>query len=590
MQAPVVLFVYNRADHTKQVIEALSHNDGATDTEVFIYSDAAADETEECNVRKVRQYLEEIRNQTWFKKISIIPAEQNKGLEESIIEGVTNIMSRYGRAIVLEDDIVTAPDFLNFMNQALDYYENDDKIWSISGYTINSNRVRKGKRDVYLAYRAECWGWASWQNRWDKVDWAVSDYADFEHNKKQQKAFNKGGRDLSGLLKLQMEGKIRSWAVRWCYQQFKENMFTVFPKHSKIYNIGLDGSGTNCSKQDVEWDRFLKESKWDFVYDISDTLVSDEFRKLYYYSYIRQTVGKIWYLFTEYEYCIIYRNNESEEYRIIKPSFKEWYADPIPFIWKGGQYIFVEGYDKIRCCGSISVFSLGKDGNVTTPQKVISEGFHLSFPHIFQYHNNVYMIPECSEVEQIRIYKMRDSISEWELHFAFDIREKVVDIVTYQLNEELLLIGSCIDDEHPNQAAMVCYELKNLDDVKSIEMQKCWCENNFSYAVRNAGAFIKKGDEIYRVIQHSTKTVYGKFVSLKKVCKLDKNGYEEVYAQKYDISKLKVKFPAFIYRVWGMHTYGMCGTLEVADVLVQRFSIGGLFMKVLRRLCRQCSC
>lgn len=584
MQAPVVLFVYNRTDHTKQVIEALSHNDGASDTEVFIYSDAAADETEEGNVRQVRQYLEEVQRQTWFKNVSIILAEQNKGLEKSIIEGVTNIMNRYGRAIVLEDDIVTAPDFLNFMNQALDYYEDDEKIWSISGYTVNSSRVAKGKRDVYIGYRGECWGWASWKNRWVKVDWIVSDYSQFSKNKKQRRSFNKGGRDLANMLKLQQEGHIKSWAIRWCYQQYKEGMFTIFPKYSKIRNIGFDGSGTNCSEQNVGQTNFHVENRWNFVYKSNDWLVSNEFRKHYYKSYIRQFVGKYWYLFTEYEYCLAYKNNPNKEYTIFKPNFREWYADPIPFQWKGIQYVFVESYDKIKRQGYISVTWVDKNGKLVRPLKIISEEFHMSFPNVFEYKNEIYMIPECSESKQIRIYKMKEAITHWELYLAFNTENAVVDIGIYQTKDELLLVGSYVKHQYINQSAMICYELKQLENTDNVVFRKCWQEENFSYGVRNAGNFFTMDGKTYRVVQYSTRTVYGKFVSVKEIIKLDKNGIDEIHIQKFDATKLMIRLPAFIYRIWGIHTYGRCGTFEIVDVLVQRFSIGGLLIKILRRV------
>ena len=301
MKAPVVLFVYNRATHTQKVLEALSNNKEAIDTELYVFSDGAPDEVEQNNVTAVRELLYAFSNRKAFKQFEIIEARENKGLEKSIIEGVSQIINKYGRSIVLEDDIVVAPDFLNFMNQALDYYETDNAIWSISGHTVNSPRVRRGKKDVYVDCRAECNGWASWANRWNKVDWNVEDYDEFIKDKKKQHEFNKGGIDLTSLLIKQHNGEIHSWAIRWCYQQFKEGMLTVFPKNTKICNIGFDGSGVHCTtEQEIKSVDFCVEGNWNFAYDINDRLVANSFKTEYFFSYIRRCLGKVWYMLTEY--------------------------------------------------------------------------------------------------------------------------------------------------------------------------------------------------------------------------------------------------------------------------------------------------
>lgn len=150
MQAPVVLFVYNRINHTQQVLETLNDNIDADKSELFIFSDAPADNTEMQNVNRVREYIDKYRHNSKFKRVEIIYAKKNKGLSASLIEGITQVVNQYGKIIVLEDDLVLAPDFLLFMNRALDYYENDDKIWSISGFTPNLKILRNYKHDVFV--------------------------------------------------------------------------------------------------------------------------------------------------------------------------------------------------------------------------------------------------------------------------------------------------------------------------------------------------------------------------------------------------------------------------------------------------------
>ncbi len=150
------------------------------------------------------------------------------------------------------------------MNKALDAFEKDPKVWSISTWLINNRKIKNCKEDILWTYRGECWGWASWADRWNRVDWSVGDYREFEKNRKRQRAFNRGGRDMSMLLQLQQEGEIHSWAIRWCYQQYKEDMITVFPKYPKSYNIGLDGSGTNCGGETTRLPETQLEKTWDF--------------------------------------------------------------------------------------------------------------------------------------------------------------------------------------------------------------------------------------------------------------------------------------------------------------------------------------
>ena len=149
MNAPVVLFVYNRLDHTKNVITSLAKNMLADQTDLYVFSDAAKTENGLEKVNAVREY---IRKEDWksnFKKVTVIEAEENKGLAKSIIGGVTKILEEYGNVIVVEDDLVLSPYFLQYMNGALDYYKEDQKIWSVSGYSFPMKSLKKYDHDVF---------------------------------------------------------------------------------------------------------------------------------------------------------------------------------------------------------------------------------------------------------------------------------------------------------------------------------------------------------------------------------------------------------------------------------------------------------
>lgn len=264
--APIVIFVYNRLDHTKQTIEALARNDLANASEVFIYSDAAKTDQGAEKVEAVRQYVDSIIPDSLFKSVTIIKAESNRGLADSVINGVSEIINRFGKVIVVEDDLVTTPDFLSYMNRALDFYRDDPKIWSISGYSFKMKIPKSYKHDVFLSYRASSWGYATWANRWNTVDWELTEYQQFSKDRKMQHVLNRGGRDLSLMVHDQMEGRIDSWAIRWCYEQAKQDKYTVYPIYSLVRNLGLDGSGTHGKQDDRNrWSSTIKNTDTDIV-------------------------------------------------------------------------------------------------------------------------------------------------------------------------------------------------------------------------------------------------------------------------------------------------------------------------------------
>ena len=243
--APIVLFVYNRPDHTKQTIEALQKNELAKDSELFIYSDAAKIETAQQKVNKVREYIKSVDG---FKKITIIEREKNWGLANSIIDGVTKIVNEYGKIIVLEDDLVTSPYFLKFMNEALEMYKDESKVASIHGYVYPID----GLPETFFIRGADCWGWATWKNKWSIFERVGQKLLDELKSKNLQKEadFN-GSYSYTTMLKGQICGENNSWAVRWYMSAFLRNMLTLYPGQSYVQNIGFDQQGTHCGESDI---------------------------------------------------------------------------------------------------------------------------------------------------------------------------------------------------------------------------------------------------------------------------------------------------------------------------------------------------
>ncbi|MEA5026329.1 hypothetical protein SDC9_102703 [bioreactor metagenome] len=255
MFAPLVLFVYNRLEHTKKTILALSQNTIAKKTCLYIYSDAAKNPDSEAKVNRVREYIHSREIEESFMSVTIIEAQQNKGLANSIIEGVSSIISKYKRVIVIEDDNISSKDFLQFMNDCLNKYETNTKIWSIGGFSCVDKFPADYVDDVYIVGRTCSYAWATWENRWNKVDWSVQNYrTSFRFNLPKRILFNKFGNDRSNMLDLQMHSRVNSWAIRFCYAEFEYRMYTVYPKVSRISNIGHDGSGTHFNRKTSEDD------------------------------------------------------------------------------------------------------------------------------------------------------------------------------------------------------------------------------------------------------------------------------------------------------------------------------------------------
>ncbi len=242
---PIAIFVYSRPEHTRNMIESLAKNNLAKESNVYIFSDNAKQEKNVNDVKKVREYIDEIPAMNYFKTVTITKAEKNKGLAKSVIEGVTELINKYGKVIVIEDDLILSKYYLEYMNEALEFYEKDNRIWSISGYNSQIEIPKNYRKDIYLGYRGCSWGWATWKDRWNTVDWYVKDYKKFKHNIHRRRKFNKGGPDMAQMLDAQMNNLIDSWAIRWCYEQSKQNKFTIYPVKSLVINQGLDGSGTH---------------------------------------------------------------------------------------------------------------------------------------------------------------------------------------------------------------------------------------------------------------------------------------------------------------------------------------------------------
>jgi len=241
--APVVLFVYNRPSHTLQTLTALSENELAKDTVLYVYADGAKEGSSSEQFQRIREVRDLVKSKPWCKEVILIERNTNKGLAGSIIEGVTEVVNNHGNVIVLEDDLLTSRFFLKYMHEALDMYESKESVISISGYTYPMSDLP----ELYFNKGANCWGWATWKRGWDLFEpdgeklLAELEKVGMEH------VFDlHGSYGYKQMLQDQIEGKNNSWAIRWYASAFLKNKFTLNPGKSLVQNIGFDGTGTHC--------------------------------------------------------------------------------------------------------------------------------------------------------------------------------------------------------------------------------------------------------------------------------------------------------------------------------------------------------
>ena len=251
--APIVLFVYNRPEHTRIALQSLSECQYADQSDLYIFADQAKNEKAKEQVEQVRCIIKEDIWKRKFAEVNITEAAQNKGLANSVISGVTQVINKYGRVIVVEDDNRVAPDFLDYMNRGLEYYENNHRIGYIGGYKSPIKIPEDYKKDVFLMGRGSSYAWGTWKDRGDLVDWDVKDFKEFEKDKKAIASFNEYGEDRFEMLKNQVEGNMNSWAIRFSYAMWKHNMFAVLPCKTRVENIGFDGSGVHNVAQDTRF-------------------------------------------------------------------------------------------------------------------------------------------------------------------------------------------------------------------------------------------------------------------------------------------------------------------------------------------------
>lgn len=249
MPAPIVIFAFNRPKEFSSLLESLRKNPLYEESDKFIFIDGPRNDRD-------AELINEVKKLAINETDLVFPSVSNKGLGESIIAGVSKVLKKYGKAIVLEDDLIVMPGFLLYMNECLDAFESDKRIISICGYSLKIKLPEDYKSNIYLGDRASSWGWGTWSDRWERVDWKVSDWNDFSADKQAIRNFNRAGSDLYSMLSDYMNGKNKSWAIRFCYSQFRNGLWSLHPVKSLVDNNGFGETATNCRQK---YNRFKVE-------------------------------------------------------------------------------------------------------------------------------------------------------------------------------------------------------------------------------------------------------------------------------------------------------------------------------------------
>jgi GR25 family glycosyltransferase involved in LPS biosynthesis len=243
---PIILFAFNRPWHTEQVLNALQKNELAEKSDLFIYVDGPRENASQKEVKAVEDVRKLVSGKRWCKTVNIKIAEKNIGCRNSILNGVSEVIARHEGVIVLEDDIVTSPHFLNYMNKCLEHYKNFKSVFSISGMNLPENRIQLPEDyeyDVYASLRQLNSGWGTWKDRWNLIDWNLNFTKYFFKNPSMINAFKRGGDDLIPMLMDQVEGRIDAWDIQFTYNHFKFHAVSIIPRYSYVDNIGGDGTG-----------------------------------------------------------------------------------------------------------------------------------------------------------------------------------------------------------------------------------------------------------------------------------------------------------------------------------------------------------
>lgn len=244
--APIALFVYNRPDHTRRTLKFLQQNLLADESRLYIFSDSAKESKHEAAVEEVRKVIRSVEG---FKSVHIIERKSNFGLAASIIDGVSVLNAKYGKVIVFEDDLLSSAFTLKYFNDALNKYENDEKVMHIGAYMYPISKTDLPQ--TFFHRIVTSWGWATWQTSWKHFNPNIDELMSQFDSKKKQSFSVEGTMNFWRQMEEFKSGRNNSWAIRWYASVFLQNGLALHPSSSLVHNIGHDGTGVHSGTNDI---------------------------------------------------------------------------------------------------------------------------------------------------------------------------------------------------------------------------------------------------------------------------------------------------------------------------------------------------
>jgi hypothetical protein len=239
--APIALFIFNRPEHLARALTSLATNPDLADSPVYVFADGPREPADEVPVAAARRVAMDFLG----KRAEYRFRTSNAGLAESIIAGVSELTEEFGRTIVLEDDLVVAPDFLRYMNEALVRYSDASNVYQVSGYMFRTRQIAARRRAVFLPI-ISTWGWGTWKRAWSAFDAQALGWEKLRTDARLRRRFNiDGAYDYSSMLERQVKGAVSSWGIRWYWSVFRRGGLVCYPPQSRVANTGMDGSGTH---------------------------------------------------------------------------------------------------------------------------------------------------------------------------------------------------------------------------------------------------------------------------------------------------------------------------------------------------------
>ena len=277
--APIALFVYNRPEHTRRTLSYLQKNLLAEESRLFIFSDGPKSEADRLKVEQVRQLLKEVSG---FKSVKIEERKGNLGLANSIIAGVTKLVSEYDKVIVFEDDLLSSPYTLQYFNESLTRFAKEEKVMHVGAYMYNLPNKKLPQTFFYRA--ATSWGWATWARAWKDFEPDIDTLMGKFDKEKIHRFSIEGNMNFWKQMEQFKAGKNNSWAIRWYASIFLKNGLTLNPSHSLVHNIGHDGSGIHSNNEKTYQVQIAKKPVTEFPTEIRESLAA--------YQAIKQFLGR----------------------------------------------------------------------------------------------------------------------------------------------------------------------------------------------------------------------------------------------------------------------------------------------------------